>query len=289
MSVSKQLFLNNITVLDYSIITPSGHLVGGSFQISAIVSGNFSANTTQLTKDIKSIIRDSEVGYHNKIILIDNFSNMQEYSSSSSEQINIKTENTQLCVSENVISPFLVPFTNTLEETFERELSFFVSFKLSQLYSDCDISADVIISKDMIIQKTLRDIIRINFIHEEKNNVHGHYSFLAFESPKFMLQEKYNDLVSNICIKNKPNVFINKNSIIDENDESLTTCFSTSSGLFEITYLKNSYTLIVLQQETSIENILNWFCKTFYFDLKDLGITKVYLSEGLTSGAMKPL
>lgn len=299
---SSTLFLNNITCLDHAILTPTGHIVGGSYHVSCLVTGEVVGNEavvvdfSKIKKQIKGIIDDREVGYDHKLIIIDNFSKMDEYNISSG-QVNIKTPNTQLCVPENALAPFIVSFSNTLEETFEKELSFFVTFKLRELHPDINIVADVSITKDMFITSDTKDIIRFNYSHGLKNSsswgcqniAHGHYSFIGLQSPKFMLQEKYSNLVSKINVKNKPNVFIMRENIIHESEESLTICYRTERGVFETTYLKDSYTLIVLETETTIENIVDWFCETYQSELKDSEVSRVYVSEGLAKGSMRNL
>ena len=298
------LFLNNITCLDHGIINDSGHIFGGSYHVSCLVTGEVIGNEavvidfSKVKHQIKNIIDDRETGYDHKLLIIPGFSlitnsNLNDYFNS----VNISTPTVQLLLPINAIRHFNRIYRLSLEYTFQIELSDYITKELSKLHPEINISVDVEITSTMFIPERSKNMILFNYSHGLKNSsswgcqniAHGHHSFITFKTKSRFSDLDHKSIISFLCNKSKPNVFIMKSNIIDDGENSLTISYSTERGLFETTYLKDQYNLITLETETTIEYIVERFYEQYKQLLINSDIRTIYISEGLAKGAAKSI
>lgn len=81
-------------------------------------------------------------------------------------------------------------------------------------------------------------------------------------------------------------LFINKENIIAETPENLTIEYVTPRGRFWAEYNKSLTKIEVLETETTIEFIAEWFVNKNRQILEDAGVSRVFVSEGLSKGAV---
>ena len=61
--------------------------------------------------------------------------------------------------------------------------------------------------------------------------------------------------------------------------------YAVDNEQFKNTYLKKGNKIIISEEETTAENLINLIAKRYNKELKEAGITKLLLSEGLQKGS----
>lgn len=293
------LFLNYVTCIDYAVIDEKGIIRGGSFTPIIEVTGNIDpqekvvVDFSRIKKDIKALIDDKETGFDHKLWCVSGFSNAQ-VKSASEGGLEIIAENTQLIVPKNAVKVFeTTVFVKDIVFTYEREITNYLNRQLNIIYPGADISVFVKLTSYTLAPTWLS--WNFNYTHGLKdstswgcqNIAHGHYSyvdFIADPGRKFLIAEDSLELCNMVSEMDNA-VFVNRANIVYEDYKSLIIEYTTPRGLFKARYVKEAYNIIILETETTVEYIVDWFVKRNEAVLKRAGICKVYLSEGLSKGA----
>lgn len=293
------LALNQITVIDCAYIDHEGNVVGGSYQPNFIVSGEMDpvekvvVDFSTIKKDIKVIIDDKETGWDHKLWIVDGFSKVNlvdTYWSPEENQfrVTIKTPTLELSMPRNAL-------TVIHSGDIDLELAKYVQTELAKKYPNINIGVEATCT-------TVADICSFNnievsefrYFHGLKdstswgcqNIAHGHLSFIqldapeeAFEEDVLSLQTEIADSVSNVG-------FINEENVIEVGPDFLSIGYTTGRGEFYAKYDTTAHELIVLETETTVEYLAEFVGEMFNDQMKELGVTRMFISEGLSKGAI---
>jgi hypothetical protein len=84
-------------------------------------------------------------------------------------------------------------------------------------------------------------------------------------------------------------ILIFNENIANEDDEKVQIQYATERGVWKATYYKAYNKIRILDRETTIENITDWFVEQHIGTLLQGHVKRIYISEGLSKGAMREL
>lgn len=292
MKKTSSIFLNNLTQIDYAEIdvrslTPKG----GSYQLNAIVSGKVDdveqvvVDFSKIKKDIKGIVDDQNEGYDHKLwVPVDNTNiNVEE----DSGEIQISTmffESISPTNATQFITKNIVLDINSLVENYLNK-----KYPLLKINTQSELTQDNYCPSHLLCSK-----IDFRYMHGLRNSSswgcqnmnHGHLSWMAFadkdNSPvlfPFAQSRRLKDELNNSIFIWEENVRSIKNGFIEIE-------YRTPRGLFYSKYSKNSNKVIIVSEDTTIENLADWFVKKYYDVLIEYGVKAIYMSEGLSKGSV---
>jgi hypothetical protein len=115
------------------------------------------------------------------------------------------------------------------------------------------------------------------------NNIaHGHLSYvqIAPANPDTLhLQEVIASQLDGV-------VFVNRTNVVEESDDVISLSYTTGRGLFFARYQKEANYYIVLDTETTIENLVEYIRARYEQELIQAGARFLFVSEGLSKGAL---
>jgi 6-pyruvoyl-tetrahydropterin synthase len=296
----KSMFLRNFTAVDYAFINPDGVVRGDSFHVNATVSGAMDPNEhvvvdfSTVKKALKDVFDAKEDGFDHKLWLIDGLSNVM--SIDKGDVIEITTPETFLYMPTNAVK-FIKSFETksmSIVEIVEKQ----ANAKLNKMFPESDIRVK--------FEFHNRDFSRpgvpgatFNYVHGLKdstswgcqNHSHGHSSFIEFDlinSPSNMDAYCQSQLARMIAEIDSA-VFIYDENVLTKSDRITTIVYETERGFWMAKYNTDAYSLIIMEKETTVENLTEWFIDRNYDVLADLGVERVHMSEGLTKGAVQEL
>jgi 6-pyruvoyl-tetrahydropterin synthase len=282
---------NSITQIDYATIDKDGHVVGGSLSPSMIVTGEIDPNEhvvidfSTCKKDIKSIIDHQEYGIDHKLV-VGPWSNVNYIRGESDGTVNIQTPLWGISVPRNVIH-----FADTTgiegKNHIDAMIQNLVQSKLSQKYPGVKIDVSTVIE----FQPMLQNFATFRYTHGLKsstswgcqNIVHGHHSYIAIDAEDAV---EATQLAQEIATSLDKMMFVwSENfSYVDRR-----ISYVTPRGEFEIVSVNyDAFSSYVFEtpQETTIENLVSVIAEMWEDDLKKIGAYSLYVSEGLSKGAM---
>lgn len=316
MSVST-LFLNKISVIDHALIDQEGIIKGGSYNLSVKVSGEVKGEEqvvvdfSKLKSSIKQLIDSNERGYDHKLWFIREYSKGEV--SISEEGVSIETPSCRMNIPENAIKIFYTEYScGSLIQTIEVELEFYLNYYLNVLYPNINIKVGVELDEEFYTPKSTNKIIELmefRYIHGLRNSSswgcqnigHGHLSFLGTEYDANESTANFNwDILHELedVFREKNNVFIFDENLyaaefdvnrISTFNEYTSIFYETERGEFFASYKNSCYNIIIMNKETTIENILTWFVEENKEKISTLGIQGIYISEGLQKGSFKTI
>jgi hypothetical protein len=172
-------------------------------------------------------------------------------------------------------------------------LDSYLNSELAKLYPNVGIKLTSFLSRNMTYPATNNPTAykRFNYVHGLKestswgckNIAHGHYSYLALEVENkeglLMLEgsDWFNSLDESL---NNLHFIWQANQVSDTKHEYITQ----DRGKFELILLGAN--TVTTARETTIENLVDWFVDKHKNELLTYNVKKVYMSEGLTKGAV---
>jgi hypothetical protein len=121
-----------------------------------------------------------------------------------------------------------------------------------------------------------------------QNIAHGHKSWLLFVDGYGQVVYPPHEFVLKIEDYLDSRMFIWSDNIVSDDDNGLTIGYETPRGNFYLVIDKISVKTHIIDTETTVEHLAEWFVSYFEEDVKEmmkLGATSVYFSEGLVKGA----
>lgn len=293
------LFLNYITCVDHAFIDYRGRVIGGSYHPIFEVTGKVEEKESVLIdfskvkKQLKEFIDHKETGFDHKLWFI------PEYSEGSviridENRVEIITPAVHLKMPANAVKVFNTKFDGSFIDTVEQEFDEYLTQHLKTAHADLDVSVKTKIIAQPFAQGS--DYTMFRYIHGLKNSSswgcqnhsHGHLSFAEFEWKP--LKELPNKMAALDAVRVLDNtLFIFRENIVAENDDYIQIEYTTCRGTFWAQYNKGLMKCQILETETTIEHIVNWFVEKNRTLLEMTGVHRVYISEGLAKGAMVEL
>lgn len=290
------IFLQNISQIDFAMLDPERLIpVGGSYQLNAFVKGSIDyleqvvIDFSTIKKKIKEFVDDKNKGFDhkfwipinslkdNKIVIDENYD---------SESIKIETPNFITIVPHNAVRSYE-----------DRIIESYLHGLLSKEYPNSNIQVSIWFSSLPTIPSMIQGTeIEFNYIHGLKNSTswgcqnisHGHQSWLSFVDKHnfgvkidYILKSKIENFIQDA-------VFIWKENIVAKlSGGGIKIEYETERGHFEAIYKGDKNNIIILDTETTVENLAKWFVNKFKDEISNKEISGIWFSEGLTKGAFQ--
>lgn len=296
MKKTATMFVNNITQMDHAFISSTGLMIGAAINLGGEIYGEVTEDEqvvidfSACKKQIKSLIDDTPIGIDHKLVLFEGWSDYTlegEY---------VVTPSLKIKINGNVT---IIPMNDNSDPSIalEQYLAHEVSTHLSELH-DTEITFtpwldDTFTYPNPKLMPVFHSI-PFNYAHGLKNSssfgcmniAHGHKSFIAVSVNDAVhdsndhddaVEDAMDEIVK--ALHNK--IFVNKHDIVD----SVQSYTSMSRGDFSIEFF-NQDQVVLFDTDTTIENIVEYVDVKWGAKLKEVGVTALYISEGLTKGAM---
>lgn len=310
------LFIGNLTQIDYAYIHPTKLTInGGSLNLSVEVTGNVEpienvvVDFGAIKKSIKNLIDDKEEGFDHKLWVpekhggIDDFEKWTIPGEVDYERIAlfpfgdgrmaVSTPLFTLTCPRNAIKIF-----NYGSGQISSSIKEYLEEKLNIEYPNSDIKVRVFLTDrpTLPFENLPGYETSFTYVHGLKNSTswgcqniaHGHKSWLLFVDgygQVIHLPEEFRLKIKDYL---DGRMFIWRDNITSDDDVGLQVGYETPRGAFYLILDKNSIKTHIIDTETTVEHLAEWFISFFEEDVKDmmrLGATTVYFSEGLVKGA----
>lgn len=280
------IFLDSITCIDHAVLTKDGVIVGGSYMLSVIVSGEIPDDDpeqvvidfSKCKKLIKACVDDQTNGFDHKLWIDRKLCKIIDQD----DKVEIKTKASELILPLDAIK--YIDYDNVFEQI-NNEIQKY----LSEYYPQINISTISTLSNRSESILPTNSIRRyFNYVHGLKssssygcqNIAHGHTSYFEFETTN-----------SNITIPDYSNViFVFRENFLENAKWIMIEYHTLDRGFFSFSinkdaYKKHNIEIRVIPTETTIEHLIDVVEQDFKEDIKYLKYLRV--SEGLQKGAVK--
>lgn len=287
-----KIFLTNLSCIDMSYVdcNTSGLPVGGSFSPSFEVEGPID-QIEQVVVDfgtIKKLIKQGldTVLDHKFWIFPNTFEVVIDdgYVLGKNEAIEFRIPEDAAYIVPDSVEDLS---SGSVQRVIEEEVNKFVRNTYPQVNITCINDEEFTFPVEDLIYEEFRYVhgLKKSTSKACQNILHGHLSYMAFkcgDDYSNEVEEYLQDLTEelNDCI------FVFRENIVHEDHDNLTIKYTTERGDFELTLVKGLCSFIVLDVETTVENIAQWITDREYSVMRELDIECVYLSEGLSKGAV---
>jgi 6-pyruvoyl-tetrahydropterin synthase len=293
-----EMFLSELSIVDHAFINIWGNVEGGSFNPTFFVSGeidpieNVVVDFSTIKKDIKAIIDSKEIGFDHKLWFIEGYS-QGEYLIED-DQISITTPTTSLLLPTNAVKIIKHDSVTPTTHSTESIGAVFAQLVQEELRKQYGASISVECRNTITVHSPLGDhasFAYFSYVHGLKdstswgcqNVAHGHLSFVQIQpvTPDTKI------LARTIAEDIDETIFINKENILHQDDDTITIGYTTGRGYFETTYTFAAYrSIIILETETTIEHLVDFISNVYMQALNEVNATALYVSEGLSKGAV---
>lgn len=302
------MFIGDITVIDHAFVTSLGEIVGNSLRLSVEVEGKVD-ETEQVVidfsackKKIKHIVDDSEFAVdHRLIIHPESGCDIRTLGDGTTR---IETDN-GFEVTGPIENDWFVKISDAsyLIRTHEFVLPHEIHSVYLKLYLERILLQELASLGVTRISVQLDDVfivpseatihVPFTYVHGLRNSssygckniAHGHRSFIAVDAVDTARAEQ-----SLRCIAEDMNrVLIDKQNIthVNANSEEITLEYKSTRGKFKMTVPGDIGK--VLSTETTVENLAEYIANTYRGTLLAIGARRVWVSEGLSKGAVVTL
>jgi 6-pyruvoyl-tetrahydropterin synthase len=300
------MFLNYLTCVDHAYIDDSGRVVGGSYHPNFLVGGKVDeveqvvVDFSSVKKQIKDAVDDKETGFDHKLWIVPGYSRCEI--DTKHDQMIIRTPACELEMPKNAVKILQNNFIGTFQETVQQAIQNHVWQALDKLHPQAEISVECQLTTRAFMKDPKKSFM-FRYTHGLKNSTswgcqnhsHGHLSWVeiehdAFYSPdcndcKRAMQTIYYDAILQI----DGAILIFSQNIVEQTDSYIRIQYATERGVWKATYNKANNKLIVMDKETTIENIIDWIVDPYVGVLKEGHVKRIYISEGLSKGAVREL
>ncbi len=280
-------------MIDHAYINDKGQIIGGSYNPGFIVTGNVDSHEhvvvdfSTIKKDIKNLI-DRHVsdfyanGFDHKLWFIEGYSlgTIGADAPKDSTTVVIDTPAASLQIQRDALKIIRNNINNT-NSTYSVQyigyaLESYLTELLTEQYPNINVNVQCFNNTHIHTIDQNCPLLYFTYSHGLKdstsygcqNIAHGHLSFFQHHNPTVVLS---------VCVELDGTVFINKENIVNDDDEAITIKYVSERGLFFAKYNKQLNKIIVLDTETTIEYIAEY--------VKDkYAISDFYISEGLSKG-----
>ena len=278
------MFLTSVTCIDHAVITPLGTVMGGSFSPDFYVSGEMDEQEkvvidfSKCKKQIKGAIDDKDTGFDHKLWIIPEYSNC-EYKIEG-DMITIVTPALTINAPANIV------------RIFEHEFDYSnAGYEIASYLMEKIDNVEIAVIMDPAVQYTIPGRLKPSFFRYShglkdssswgcQNIAHGHLSYMAIDSAHPMAFELQNEIAH--FLNNA--MFVYKDNW---NEDTSTIEYTSPRGTFKLTLNNTDQKVMVMDTETTIENIVDQVANMLRGDLDNLGAAALYISEGVHKGAVK--
>lgn len=310
------LFIGNLTQIDYAFVHPTRLTIkGGSLNLSVEVTGNIEpvenvvVDFGTIKKSIKHLIDDKEEGFDHKLWVPEEHGGIDDFEMWTVQgeveykriamfpfgdgRMVVATPLFTLACPKNAIKVCKcgsILIADSIRDYLEE--------KLNIEYPNSDIKVKVLLTDRPVLPFDNQPGYETSFtyVHGLKNSTswgcqniaHGHKSWLLFVDDYGQVVFPPHEFVLKIEDYLDSRMFIWRDNVVSDDDNGLRIEYLTPRGAFYLIIDKASVKTHIIDTETTVEHLAEWFVSYFEEDVKEmmkLGATSVYFSEGLVKGA----
>lgn len=315
------MFLSELTIVDHAYLNNEGVIIGGSFNPSFRVSGNVDpvenvvVDFSTIKKQLKLFVDDNTFGFDHKLWIVNGSSNVTSFEmgdqivsaedlmdvteTKAKSLITVITPMCKLAIPRDAIK--LIGYTHPIKNPEYNVIN--AGEWMGQYLNDCfdgfvKVECKNTENAHTYCDQTTNPIEFFRYDHGLKsstslgcqNPCHGHLSFLQLECDASL--ECQTKVLKRITAELDGVTFINRDNVVKLSDDSVSIKYNACTrGLMKATYKlsigKYGAKFIILNTETTAEHLVDYVADRFCDDLKGIGATGLYLSEGLSKGTFK--
>lgn len=284
--MQSSIYFNDLTVIDFSVISPMGLIVGNAATLNLEVSGpvdgqegvvlDFSAGK----KQIKELI-DGVGGFDHKCWV--NVADPEILISTDEDTTTVRHRTSGLCI---VAEHDAFAFVGASPE---QDITDFLNEKMAPfVISNVSLNSSVIpvpfSSTEPAVFRYVHGL-KYSTSYGCKNLVHGHKSYISAK-----LIDSYPNAVeaANVVLRG---IAKELDCVVFAHSEDVK---STANGTYIVEYstpergemtMTFSQKFIVLETQTTVEHLVEYIRARYYYQLIAVGVKELYVSEGLCKGA----
>lgn len=281
------LFLRDLTCIDHAKIDSYGQLSGGSYNLDVLVSGDVEQHE-QVVVDfskckhlIKDLVDDFNSGFdhkcwvaHHKLIELPNG--------------NVKVETPYL----KLEGPSHLFRVLNQDMTEEQNIQVYLTHHLQEIYPTIKVEVHL---RPTGFYRGGDARILFRYAHGLKRSsscgckriAHGHLSFIELKTTDFANRTLVGCVLHDIQSHIRNVYFAFRENIITDSPGFVKIAYTCDAGdTYSLELSTDVHDVIVLETETTVENLVNWLVEKYRVQLENAGVTRVYMSEGLMKGAM---
>lgn len=313
---NSSIFFNEPTVIDHSFIAGDGGCYGGSVNPSFFVSGDVSEDENVVLdfssgkKRIKDAIDDNDNGFDHKCWIVRGISNFDsvyavedkrgvsdwDYLASGEDPDRVLTVSTRRLIITAPKSAFRFCLNQgnfaDIYAAIEMEMKLWLQQTMPEFGFGVRMCANAVPS-------TIKPYQLFRYVHGLKNSTswgcqniaHGHLSYIDVEVPKETDLGFKEQILKSIAKTLDNTIFISSENYTRSEYFHTIQYESQTRGEFimEMPVQRPFHKFIVLETETTIEHIIEYVAAKFAPQLQSLKATRLYVSEGLSKGALMEL
>lgn len=320
--MSSSIFFNEPTVIDHSFIDEVGRIVGGSVNPSFTVTGAVTSDENVVLdfssgkKRIKDAIDDNENGFDHKCWIVRGISQIRSITIVGEEagapmiswswltsardgdvKLTVTTPQITIVAPKNAFR-FVANaaedgsqagiYSVNIHTAITREMTDWLNSQLPEFSFDVEMRIAPVPSR-------IGEHQLFRYVHGLKrssswgcqNIAHGHLSYIDIEAPNVDLK---NQILMSIAKDLDNTIFINSENLSQDEHFTVIEYESQARGSFMMWFNRmTQHKYVVLETETTIEHIIEYVAAKYSTQLKLISATKLYVSEGLSKGAVLEL
>lgn len=282
------LFLRDLTCIDHAKIDSYGQLSGGSYNLDVLVSGDVEQNEqvvidfSKCKKLIKDLIDDFDHGFDHKCWVSD----FPIKEIPHTNNFRVETPYLKLEGPEHLFRPL----NPTLTE--EQNVQLYLQSHLQEIYPTVKVEVHL---RPIGFYRGGDARILFRYAHGLKHSsscgckriAHGHLSFLELKTTDFANRNLVGGVLHDIQSYIRNVYFAHRENVIVADSKFVTVGYTCDAGDdYQIELNTDVHDVIILDNETTVENLTEWITEKFRHQLEAAGVTRLYMSEGLMKGAM---
>lgn len=296
------MFVNDCTNIDHAYINNEGRVIGGSYRPKFIVSGEVDPHEevvvdfSTIKKSLKKLIDDLNNGFDHKLWWIDGFS-AGKIQFNPDNTVRIKTRHVEVTGPANIVR--VVSSENDIVSKFEYPgqvryvLTEYLEKELAKIYPNVDISIATKLDTTFDVHPFVdTDCHSFRYVHGLKNSTsigctnvaHGHLSYLAASIKLHSNKLEADLLLRRIADQMDKKVFIWTDNVISNDQHCAYLTYKCVRGDMAMEVSQDQ--AVIVNTETTVEHLVDYIVEWWYNDLKKVGISSVWCSEGLSKGAV---
>lgn len=310
------IFFNEPTVIDHSFIAGDGGIYGGSVNPSFIVTGavdpqeNVVLDFSSGKKRIKTWIDDNDNGYDHKCWIVRGVSNVDSVYDVGARQ---RIDDWNYLCSDQDPDKIITVSSRRLNITAPKSAFRFVfnASGFANVYDAVTLDMKIWLESKMPeytidvrmhanpVPSTVKSHQLFRYVHGLKNSTswgcqniaHGHLSYIDCDTPREVDPEFKDQILKSIASSLDNTIFISAENYTKTEHFHEVRYQSQTRGEFvmELPVQRPFHKFVVLETETTIEHIIEYVAAHHETQLKSIKATRLYVSEGLSKGAVLDL
>lgn len=293
---TSSMFLADTTNIDFAYVDDFGRVIGGSFRPKFHVAGQVSEDEnvvvdfSAVKKLLKGAIDDKQNGFDHKLWWIHGVSKgtiTHAVDESSGEStVTIDTPLVNITGPSNIVK-------EVADANIAGSIKEYLLAELDEAYPEVQAELDVWLTSDMDGMPDINTMkVPFRYVHGLRessswgcqNIAHGHLSFIAAVSK---YPDSTNLVLTQIAAELDTMIFAWSENVVDQSDDSTTIEYVSARGRMRMCTKQDK--VMVLETETTVEHLINAIIGLYGNQLRRSGAVTLYVSEGLSKGAVVTL